>query len=98
MISIKIQVGNRSYPLSVPEERQHSIQQAADAINQRIAEYQSKYAVKDMQDLLAMTLLEYVLKLSAGQESNPLASVGDESLNQELLDLERFIGKFLEDR
>lgn len=95
---MKIQVGNRTYPISIPEERQISIQQAADAINQRIAEFQSKFAVKDMQDLLAMTLLEYVLKMHSGQDSNPLASVGDESLQQELLDLERFLGKFLEDR
>jgi cell division protein ZapA len=98
MISVKIQVGNRTYPLSVPEERQLSIQQAADAINQRINEYQSKFAVKDMQDLLAMTLLEYVLKLGAGQEPNPAPSGSDETLLQELSELERFIGKFLEDR
>jgi cell division protein ZapA (FtsZ GTPase activity inhibitor) len=98
MISIKIQVGNRTYPLSIPEERQLSIQHAADAINQRIAEYQSKYAVKDMQDLLAMTLLEYVLKMASGLESSSNTIAGDESLLQELSDLERFIGKFLEDR
>ncbi|MFZ4059597.1 MAG: cell division protein ZapA [Bacteroidia bacterium] len=98
MISVKIQVGNRTYPLSVPEDRQQSIQESAEAINQRIAEYQSKYAVKDMQDLLAMTLLEYVLKVSSGQEGNFSAASGEESLQQELSELERFIGKFLEDR
>lgn len=98
MISLKVQVGNRTYPLSVPEERQISILQAAEAINQRIAEYQSKYAVKDMQDLLAMTLLEYVLKVASSQEGNFSAAAGEDSLQQELSELERFIGKFLEDR
>lgn len=98
MISIKIQVGNRTYPLSIPEDKQQSIQEAADAINLRIAEYQSKFAVKDMQDLLAMTLLDYVLKQSASGSAHQGAGMADETLANELADLERFIGKFLEDR
>lgn len=98
MISIKIQVGNRTYPLSIPEDKQQSIQEAADAINLRIAEYQSKFAVKDMQDLLAMTLLDYVLKQSAAPSTHQGHTAADESLANELADLERFIGKFLEDR
>jgi cell division protein ZapA len=64
-LSIKVVVAGRTYPLTVEESEVDAIQNAADEINRRVKLLQENYAVKDMQDLLAMTALQ----LSASPKS-----------------------------
>lgn len=61
-LSIKVVVAGRSYPLTVHENEQEKVQRAADEINKAIKALQDNYAVKDMQDLLAMTALQLATK------------------------------------
>lgn len=63
-ISIKVIVAGRTYPLTVNKTEEEIIQKAAEEINKSIKVLQDSYAVKDMQDLLAMTALQYGAKLS----------------------------------
>jgi len=58
-LSIKINIANRVYPLTVKTEEEEGIRKTAKMINERIKEYENDYAVKDKQDLLAMCALEY---------------------------------------
>lgn len=58
-LSIKINIANRVYPLTVKTEEEEAIRKTAKMINERIREYEQDYAVKDKQDLLAMCALEY---------------------------------------
>lgn len=58
-MSIKINIANRVYPLTVKTEEEEAIRKTAKMINERIREYEQDYAVKDKQDLLAMCALEY---------------------------------------
>jgi len=51
-ISLKVNVGGRTYPLTVNEEEQQRVLKAAEDINKAIKMLQENYAVKDMQDLL----------------------------------------------
>ncbi len=57
-LSIKINVVGRTYPLSVSVEEEAYIRAAADKINEMVRDFQENYAVKDKQDLLAMTALQ----------------------------------------
>ena len=57
-ISIKVNIGTRTYPLSVKPEEEEVIRLAAKNINDSIKILQENYAVKDVQDLLAMTALQ----------------------------------------
>ncbi len=66
-MSIKVVVAGRSYPLSVNETEQAKVLQAAEDINRSIKMLQDNYAVKDMQDLLAMTALQLAIKPSVSQ-------------------------------
>ena len=59
LISIKISIGNRTYPIRVSKEEEGKVLEAAQAINKRIKELEDSYAVKDKQDLLAMCALQY---------------------------------------
>ena len=58
-ISIKINIADRVYPLKISVEEEEVVRRAAKLINDRIKEYQENYAVKDKQDLLAMSVLHY---------------------------------------
>lgn len=68
-LSIKVVVAGRSYPLTVHENEQGKVQRAADEINKAIKTLQDNYAVKDMQDLLAMTALQLATKTGSKTET-----------------------------
>lgn len=57
-ISMKVVVAGRTYPLTVQESEVEKVQRAADDINKAIKHLQENFAVRDMQDLLAMTALQ----------------------------------------
>jgi len=57
-VSLKVVVAGRTYPLTLNEEEKDKVLKAADDINKAIKTLQDSYAVKDMQDLLAMTALQ----------------------------------------
>jgi cell division protein ZapA len=82
-ISIKVVVAGRTYPLTVNAGEEAKIQKAADDINRSIKLLQENYAVKDMQDLLAMTTLQLATK-SANNASQPTPSLNEIHSNDEL--------------
>jgi len=58
LLSVKVSIANRNYPLRITSEEQEKVASAAENINNRIRELEDNYAVKDKQDLLAMTALQ----------------------------------------
>lgn len=62
-ISVKIPVAGRIYPLTIAMEEEESIRKAAKEIDESIKKLRATYAVRDIQDLLAMTALQAVSKL-----------------------------------
>ena len=89
-ISLKIVVAGRSYPLSVQEAEIERVQQAADDINKSIKLLQDNYAVKDMQDLLAMTALQLATKSGTGTKTQAPADYSgiEQALNNLLTELD----------
>ncbi len=61
-LSLKVVVAGRTYPLSVSEDEVQKVEKAAKDINKAVKLLQDNYAVKDMQDLLAMTALQLAVK------------------------------------
>lgn len=61
-VSLKVVVAGRTYPLTVLETEVQRVQSAADDINKAIKQLQDNFAVRDMQDLLAMTALQLSTK------------------------------------
>jgi len=62
-LSIKVVIAGRSYPLMIQEHEQAKILKATQDINKAIELLQQNYAVRDMQDLLAMTALQLSVKV-----------------------------------
>jgi cell division protein ZapA len=88
-LSLKVVVAGRTYPLSVTEKEEKRVLKAAEDINKSIKLLQENYAVKDMQDLLAMTALQLASKGSKGAEGTAEPDYSDieaklQSLSEEL--------------
>jgi cell division protein ZapA len=56
--SIKVEIAGRFYPVSVPEQEEKELQDLAQEIKDTYGKLKVSYAIKDHQDLLAMTLLQ----------------------------------------
>jgi len=66
--TINISIANRNYPLLVKnEDERKNLLQAAEAVNERIRQYEKDYAVIDRQDLLAMTVLHIAAELQTSR-------------------------------
>lgn len=57
-LSIKLNIAGRMYPLTIRREEEESIRLAARKIEEAIKAFEENYAVRDKQDLLAMTALQ----------------------------------------
>lgn len=68
-LSIKVNIGGRVYPLTIDPTEEEVIRKAAERVNSNIKELQENYAVRDMQDLLAMTALQYATEVTKGSKS-----------------------------
>lgn len=69
-LSLKVVVGGRTYPLTINQGEEAKVTKAAEDINKAIKMLQDNYAVKDMQDLLAMTALQLATKSSNAVVNN----------------------------
>jgi cell division protein ZapA (FtsZ GTPase activity inhibitor) len=73
-LSLKVVVAGRTYPITVNEGEETKVTKAAEDINKAIKMLQDNYAVKDMQDLLAMTALQLATKpINSGTSIKPEA-------------------------
>lgn len=73
-LSIKVVIAGRNYPLTIDESEKASVERAAEDINKRIQFLKDNYAVKDVQDLLAMTALQVAVKKPSA-DASPQAKV-----------------------
>lgn len=83
-LSIKVTIAGRIYPISVNAEEEEMVRKAATDVDTDIKNLQKNYAVKDKQDLLAMTALQLATKLQQVDESksNPVKSEDLDKLEQ----------------
>jgi len=84
-IALKIIVAGRTYPLTVNAAEQQKVLKAADDINRAIKLLQQSYAVKDMQDLLAMTALQLATKTTTSTDGSNYQEIGNIELSLEQL-------------
>jgi cell division protein ZapA len=76
-VSLKVTIAGRTYPLNIKESEKDGVLAAVSDINRSIENLKNNYAVKDPQDLIAMTALQLVMK----SDSNAKSVSTDESSN-----------------
>lgn len=102
--TINIKIANRSYPITAAEGEDENLRKASSMVNQMLDQLKNNYAVRDLQDLLAMCCLElalYKAKTTAAPtipgelqaQQQPAALPAD--ITGDLGELERRIAEYL---
>lgn len=87
-LSIKLNIAGRIYPLTIQRDEEESIRKAAKHIENSVKSFQENYAVRDKQDLLAMTALQLATQLIKPQSEQEESDLTKE-LEQLNLDLQK---------
>jgi cell division protein ZapA len=66
-LKIKLNVADRVYPLTVDPAQEEGLRNATRKIEQMIKQFESNYAVRDKQDVLAMCALQFASQLEQKQ-------------------------------
>jgi cell division protein ZapA (FtsZ GTPase activity inhibitor) len=62
-VNIKVEIAGSVFPLKVDAEDEQNIKEAVNLINNKIAEFERKYAIRDKKDVLGMVMLQLVSQL-----------------------------------
>ncbi len=90
-LSIKINIGTKYYPMRINRNEEEIIRKSAKIINDKLIQYQNKYADREPFDLLAMTSLQYVKQLLECENKNDVSI-----LNEELKQINDILENFIE--
>jgi len=91
LIPINIVVADRTYRLKIDPVDEEMVRKTLKTINEKIIDYKTNFAGKDMQDYVSMVLLWY-----ATEQQKPAPEVTSQVESQERLDkLEELLNKSL---
>tara|TARA_B100000683_G_scaffold233954_1_gene236908 strand:- start:28 stop:309 length:282 start_codon:yes stop_codon:yes gene_type:complete len=91
-LSIKINIANRIYPLTINRNAEENIRKSVKKIEERLKFYEKNYAIKDRQDLLAMCLIEVASKL---ESINDTASKDNNDVELKLASIESALSEVI---
>lgn len=77
LININLLIADRPYPLKIKPEEEEMVRKVAKDINEKVKQFQYKYAAKDKQDYLAMCALMLGVEKASREK-------GDSSSDQEM--------------
>ncbi len=88
LITASIAIGDRTYRLKVAKENEINLRHTVKIVNDKIIEYKTHFAGKDMQDYIAMVLIW----LASEKEANPAGiDVTLAHINQKIEKIEQLI-------
>ena len=93
MIPINIVIGDRSYRIRTEPKDEEVVRKTVRTINDKIIEFRTQFAGKDMQDYVAMVVLWYATQQKAG-DSQPLV---DNQTAEQLGAIEKLLDRMLVD-
>ena len=88
LIPINIVIGDRSYRVKVAPEDEEVVRKTLKMINDKILEFKTEFAGKDMQDYISMVVLWYATQRQTAQDMS-----GSQSLDDSLNKLEALLDK-----
>lgn len=87
-------IGDRSYRIKCSPEDEEVVRKTVKSINDKIIEFKTQFAGKDMQDYVAMVLLWY----ATDQVAQAKAAVDSENLSGQLDIIEQLLDNQLKDK
>lgn len=91
LIAISAVIGDRSYRIKIQPDDEEVVRKTIKTINDKIIEFKTHFAGKDMQDYIAMVLIWYATE----QHSATAASVEKENLAEQLNSIEKLLDSHL---
>lgn len=87
LIAISVVIADRTYRLKVEPGDEQVVRKTVKAINDKILEFKSQFAGKDMQDYVSMVLIWF-----ASEQVTPVATDADnQNLTEKLNSIERLL-------
>ena len=72
MIPINIVLGDRSYRIRVHPKDEEVVRKAVKTINDKVIEFKTQFAGKDMQDYIAMVLIWFATQVSGVENDSTI--------------------------
>ena len=73
LMTINVVIGDRTYRIKIEPPDEEIVRKTLRTINDKIIEYKTQFAGRDMQDYIAMVLLWFATQLPAGDGSSALS-------------------------
>lgn len=90
LIAVTVVIGDRTYRIKISPGDEEVVRKTVKTINDKILEYKTQFAGKDMQDYIAMVLIWYATE----QHAAIAVEIENETLTEKL----NFIEKLLDNR
>ena len=91
LIPINIVIADRTYRVRVAPHDEEVVRKTLKMINDKVIEFKTEFAGKDMQDYISMVILWYATQQQSAQELDSAKTFGD-SLNKIESLLDKTIG------
>ena len=91
LIPVTIVIGDRNYRIKIEPKDEEIVRKTVKIINDKIIEFKTNFAGKDMQDYVAMALISYATE----QTEIKMNTVENENLVTELNQLEKILDNHL---
>lgn len=92
LIPINIVIGDRTYRVKVSPNDEEIVRKTIKIINDKIVEFKTNFAGKDMQDYISMVLIWYATQ---GAENKNETAIDDASITDSLNKLEAQLDKLV---
>ena len=90
LIPVNILIADRTYRIRTNPKDEEAVRKTVKLINDKILEFKTNFAGKDMQDYIAMVIIWY-----ATQNTSATSSLAEEQLTKSLLKIESQIDALL---
>ena len=87
LIAATVLIGDRSYRIKIEPSDEEMVRKTVKTINDKIIEFKTEFAGKDMQDYIAMVLIWFATEQASGASSD----LEKESLFEKLGSIERLL-------
>ncbi len=74
LIAATVVIGDRNYRIRLQPSDEEVVRKTVKTINDKIVEFKTQFAGKDMQDYIAMVLIWYATELAGSRGSSPMES------------------------
>lgn len=94
LIAATVVIGDRSYRIKMDPADEEKVRRTVKTINDKVIEYKTLFAGKDMQDYIAMVLIWLATEQTSDTGYNP----GQEQLTEKLTAIERLLDAHLDEK